>query len=371
MKTTKKNVTKNLLERFSCSIVKRGKKISGHKILLKSLFILRDKKNKDLRNLPSLSLQKNLTKVKQSIFSISAAQKTEKKPSSPLSKQKDKGGVESGLFSIMPNKKHRLKDVVGSHASAKLLHEKTTTLNQQSQFQFSAQNCFNLSIKPNNEKQANIEQKKLTRGATRVKRALLPSPSLWYGMVSQSGMVLCNKTKVKQNHKNQSKQSSYKDKEITTLIENNNQICQRCVENVKVVLETRKVRKGRVTHKVPIIANSRRQEGKSVALLIKNGSDNFLSQTGKNNDFKELVSESLLSFSQKVMKNSTLPLSKLSWFSDSFFYCQEKNLFYPIEQGLAEELLNSTNLKGASIEKKTQFHSLALQNRGSLHFRWW
>lgn len=47
-------------------------------------------------------------------------------------------------------------------------------------------------------------------------------------------------------------------------------ICKSCVDNVKPVLETRKVRKGRVTYRVPLVTQTQRQEGKAVFFLIEN-----------------------------------------------------------------------------------------------------
>ena len=49
----------------------------------------------------------------------------------------------------------------------------------------------------------------------------------------------------------------------------------------------------------------------------------------------------------------------------------KKKKFRSLQYCLAEELFYSYRGKGESVDKKKEFHKIALQNRAYTHYRWW
>lgn len=155
----------------------------------------------------------------------------------------------------------------------------------------------------------------------------------------------------------------------------NSKICQFCVDKTKPILETRKVRKGRITYRVPIVINPERQQGKAISSLIQNAvhrkKRNSLSQVKTNTFFSGNTTD----LSEKKAVNNSFwvsdPLTKRTFLP----HLKKKFPFHfsptSIKYNLAEEFFDSANNNSESVEKKRQLHNFALQNRASLHFRWW
>ena len=329
---------KSLLDRFSSYLVGRGKKVSGHKILVESLFMLREKNNKS-KNILNLALQKDAFK-----------------------KTKDRlTGKAKSYFSITNTKKNTS-------------FERTQLAKNFADNYLIKNNKFSLK--------KTVIQKNVPTFIEN--QHLVSKNSIFEKVLSKS-------------------------------------ICQLCVDNVKPILETRKIRKGRITYRVPKISCVRRQEGKGIALLIENalsrgksdarrsGSfslNNSLKQsnsspepsakrlpssftfekpslkvsektevlssvkTNKNLKTKDIRTDTMHDRTEhsSIKKGST---SNQYLFSEDNYLTQKKEKFYSIKHCLSEQFLESANGKGEGVEKKKQLHQFALQNRANLHFRWW
>ena len=401
----KKKPAKNLLERFSCFLVGGGKKISGHKILMESLFYLRQNNSHIMS------------------------------PKSVFEKDKNFGSQNPvGSQNIIERKLVTRSPIEAFKDKEKIIR----------QFLF-------LDFK-------NMQQKLV---------------------LGEKGQQYNQMINTASNYENNSELLGTK-----RLL--NKHFCLDSVENAKPILETRKIRKGRVTYKVPKVTSSVRQEGKAISLLIENanlrkknqlkrsasflgdGLQNLVSSQGNGNltdvslqikhqgDAKQSTqnekTQNRVDFtlpflfssqifpavgqsSVKTSLNSTLnsiflimpsgdqsfdkksntitqlvtrlPIevelehSKkkivLSSFSSKreqdatncmkensvnkidknlFFLPKKKDLLANIQRSnikynLSEEFLDSASGKGGSIEKKKQLHNIALQNRAYQHFRWW
>ena len=363
-----KKLTKNLLESFSCILGKSGKKISGHKLLLECLFVVRE--NTDLQ-------------------------------------------------AFLKDKFEKSKDS---------LPQDTTNFNfsdQQAEFQNKVKDIkeflnllFYLSFQ--NKKLVSSHQK--------------PKPAL----VTIRNFKTDPNLKQVQKDKNKGDNQMFGTKNLQ-----NRSLCVLTVENVKPVLETRKIRKGRVTYQVPLVTSSQRQVLKAISLLIENANlqkknqtkrpgsflgdnDSFFQKIGKienkNRLTREQMAEQTLLFGSQISmmsnfgnpspnKNFLILPSRDQSFKktnngvassplangktitnnflkskqsdskvvdrNSFFMSPEKKLFLSslrkpnLKYCLSEQFIDSIIGKGESIEKKKQLHKLALQNRAYLHFRWW
>ena len=363
------SVTKNLLERFSCYLVGRGKKVSGHKILLESLFMLREKNNgrtktKTILNLP---LQRDLLRK-----------------------------IEDRL-----SKKRKDSSFINKAQQKNTTFQKSQLADNFAQKSFSKNDAFSLD--------KNIDTKNIVHNLSSFKSHFTEKIK----EKAKKTTILTLPIQKKMEPVND-QQLVLKPMIFEKLL--NKSICQLCVDNVKPILETRKIRKGRITYRVPKISCLQRQEGKAIALLIENAlslrknefkrSASFtLNPTVKGNN-TAVSSSTLGKTSSKILpKTELLALSKmqarttniavdnthnitkdpslikktnsntpyLSSFVakdyNSFFQKQSKS--YSIKRCLSEELFDSANGNGESIEKKKQLHQFALQNRANLHFRWW
>lgn len=303
---------RSLLERFSSSLLARGKKSSGNKILLKSLFFLRQNTDKSLLN---------------------------------LARQRDKTKNEGSKSLLQKNFVNNSKKVVDSKIEREEKKEKEKTVKDK------------LFLKQTKKK--DLQSKKLT-----------PKISV-------------------ESYTENTENFELESKPLSDFL--NKSICKICVDNTKPILETRKIRKGRVTYRVPLVTQAKRQEGKAVSFLIEsatlkkkgtplsfqnwiettslNGSDFDLQNesiqsrsvqkknTLVSNDFQKRITKDLLTFSSKKEFSLDLSLKRLN--------------FYSIKHTLSEEFFDSFFAKGESVNKKKQLHTLALENRAYTHYRWW
>ena len=265
---------RNLLERFSSSLIRNGKKSCGYKTLLESLSVLRQKYNQAS---PALQNNQSETRLPSTII------------------QND-----------FPKNKNPEK-VLKSSAKTKEKQGKTDIFNNQTK----------------NTRPALLSEKKALQH-------------------------LLNKS-----------------------------ICRICVDNVKPILETRKVRKGRVTYQVPLVTQKRRQEGKAITLLIENASSRkkgTVSPSRSGNSIKRYSKEKgeIASTAMKNQKHTFLNFlfdNANANETSAFAFSKQLNV-YSIKDCLAEEFNDSFSGKGGSIDKKKQYHQLALQNRAYTHYRW-
>ena len=406
----KQKITKNLIDRFSCSLVGRGKKIAGYKILLESLLLLREKNEKDLLN---LSLQKTVfLKIRKYL----------------LEKEE----------LANPKKNVNKKDTV-----------------------------IDLRM-PVGALDVN---RRLTRATKERSKESFKKPIL-----SSSSNNIRDSKKIHGRVLDANLQSAIDIKESLS----NKAICKFCVDNVKPVLDTRKVRKGRLTYKVPKVSSPERQEGKAIALLLENASnkkkgnlkrtgffspeivapsplavaeraraqpqakaplrpltktkqvppffqknrpekrktvssDFFLAESfdggGRDtkddalifdvtsttgdidstytkgyardtsgerntcNTFFDAISAHQKSrgpiFTESLAKEKRIALVEKTFLARDPIFFQKRVKTHPLKYGLSQELFDARNEKGESVEKKKQLHQLALQNRANLHLRWW
>ena len=373
-KKINQNLMKNLLDRFSSYLVGRGKKVSGHKILVESLFILREKNNKS-KNMLNLALQEDVFKKTRNRLTGFAFFLRQQPKVLPSALPKANGNKTKSYFFTNNTKKN-------SSFLCKRQERAQLAKNFADNF-ITKSNRFSL-------KKTMIQKSVPTFP---IDQHLISKNSIFEKLLSKS-------------------------------------ICQLCVDNVKPILETRKIRKGRITYRVPKISGVRRQEGKGIALLIENAlsrrksdsrrSTSFSSlplaknNTSKeNNSSLELASKILPSFSipektslkiSQKTKSSLLPLAKIKTnrnskikdiaaenindkkkrlsikkinsnnqylFPEDNSFAQKKEKFYSIKYCLSEQFFESAYEKGEGVEKKKQLHQFALQNRANLHFRWW
>lgn len=86
----------------------------------------------------------------------------------------------------------------------------------------------------------------------------------------------------------------------------NYSFCVDCISAVKPILETRKLRKGRMTYRVPKVTSPQRQEGKAISLLIEQAN----SGSSRRNDLQKGFRESMpTSFLTKKQNTSTVKKS--------------------------------------------------------------
>lgn len=396
----KKKPAKNILERFSCFLVGGGKKISGHKILMESLFCLRQNNNHTTSSKNLFEKDKNFG-LQNKVTPVGLQNLTERKEAF---QHKEKIIRQ---FLSLPFKNTRQKLIMDKKGQQ-----------------------YNQIIKPAANNYENNSELFV------IKRLL------------------------------------------------NKNLCFDSIENAKPILETRKIRKGRVTYKVPKVTSSIRQEGKAISLLIENANlrkknqlKRSLSFIGDGSQSKVLLQNNTIDpsvqmtsfdydaqtkhygdakqsaqkektqnrvdfllpflFSSQIFpaagqssvktsfnsalnsiflimpsgdqsfdkknnsitqeielelskKNIAMPYSTSKIEQDATSYmkkhCVDKNLFFLVKEKkdllpniqkpnikycLSEEFFDSANGKGGSIEKKKQLHNIALQNRAYQHFRWW
>ena len=261
---------RNLLERFSSSLIRHGKKSCGYKTLLESLFVLRQKYNQT----PS-ALQNNQTDSR----------------------------LPSNIIQNNSHKSKHSQKVSNSNIKTKERQDKTNRFNNQ---------------------------------------------------MKETRPVLLSEKRALQNLLNKS-------------------ICRICVDNVKPILETRKVRKGRVTYQVPLVTQKQRQEGKAITLLIENASSRkkgTVSPFGSGNSIKRYSKEKK-EIASTAAKNLHFLFDNVNTNENLAFTSSKQLKVYSIKNCLAEEFNDSFSGKGGSVDKKKQYHQLALQNRAYTHYRWW
>lgn len=116
-------------------------------------------------------------------------------------------------------------------------------------------------------------------------------------------------------------------------------LCLKVMENVKPIVETRKVRRGGNTYQVPFVLDKSRQEGMAIRWLIK-------SSVGRN------VQSKAFNTHHTAKGNA--------------FDVQQKKINL-----LSVAFIDSLKNTGQAIEKRNKAHQLALHNRAYIHYRWW
>lgn len=386
-----KITTKNLLERFSCFLIGRGKKASGHKMLLESLLMLREKHEKKMLY---FTLQKDIFENLEKLTNQSAKK-------------------------LKKNKVEHKKELAANFA----FPEGRFYLNLKKQNQIDSYNEDNISLNPNQGKDKNktslfsllrkeMHDKRLPINKTNDQKPMLLGTSFPHAFSSGES------TGKHENARQTVLQKSLFEKRV------NKSICKLCIDNVKPILETRKVRKGRITYRVPKISGLQRQEGKAIALLIENARSHKanlskrstatpfsspssdLSAFNKKQQFNNKAEQLSVNPSRAACSNVSSPKlqnkvkqtetmnrkglgfkeetgnkENKQWLLPILENQTMKNKYFPffreglqkksMKSCLSQELLASGNGKGETIEKKQQLHQEALQNRANLHFRWW
>ena len=344
---------RSLISRFSSSIVGGGKKISGHKIFINSLFLLR---NNNEKKVLTLYLQKEMFEKRRDndlfIFLLSFGF-SPKVVQSFLKYLQNSVLKESEKFSydFQDNVAiQKREDIEVEHKD--FFNKKKETINIKNPTFLKA----SALKKPSFPKDL-IKNKKIHR--------CVAEPSIF--TKSFKGLSLHEikflKTFFAQSKmSNTEKQNDHKEYENFDFLTGekykideskmgftNRLICSTSRDNVKPILENRKVRKGRVTYKVPLVTQPERQEGKAIAWLVESASS-------RKNKTKHLQSLENRGY------HSSLLLKILN---------DKKKMFRSFQHCLADELLDSYKGKGDSVDKKNELHKIALQNRAYTHYRWW
>nr|YP_009733007.1 30S ribosomal protein S7 [Jaagichlorella roystonensis]YP_009733051.1 30S ribosomal protein S7 [Jaagichlorella roystonensis]QHU78303.1 30S ribosomal protein S7 [Jaagichlorella roystonensis]QHU78347.1 30S ribosomal protein S7 [Jaagichlorella roystonensis] len=336
---------RNLISRFSSSLLGRGKKAEGHKIFFNLLLFLRVNTERELLN---LNLQQDL--LKDTISNTSFVYFL-----------RSIGFHKNNLQKFFP-KNEKAFHVIAKDYSKVILPSQDYSENNSQVFSMSSRNP-----KPNQLQQQSSKETKNT--------------------IKQQRMQ-------EENH-------SYV---LSTQAFSSKLLCKMAINNVKPVLETRKVRKGRMTYRIPLVTRTERQEGKAISWLVagassrrnkvKNGqSVSFLGTSVPLSLAKPVVNSNTVStvieqsHSVKAKQSplssvkATLPTVSKNEKPISLNRKQVKEVLSLIENKrkhyrslqycLAESFLEAFQGKGESVEKRKEFHQLALQNRAYTHYRWW
>ena len=279
----------NLISRFSSLLLGCGKKVEGHKLLFHCFFILRSNTEKELLN---LNLQKKM-----------------------LNNWSD-NNVFLFLFSIGFSQK-------------------------------ALQNFINRKIK-----QPSFSSFSKKETSLNMLPSFSPSPELEIVATTFDKNIAQSEVSMKIEKQKNDYNTDVLPKGLSEVLQSNKSICQKSVDNVKPILESRKVRKGRVTYRVPLVTKPIRQEGKAISWLVE-------SACSRKNRSKS-VSKNLPGSKEKF--NDSL-LSKMVY--------DKRKMSRSLKFCLAEELLEAFQGKGHSVEKKKELHQIALQNRAYTHYRWW
>lgn len=291
----------NFISRFSSSVIGNGKKVCGHKIFLQSLFISRQLQRKN--SIQDKSFFNFLTRIG---FSLQRLQEFVK------------SGKKSYLREQDYNDYIKLEKNVMMTTNLKTLKSET---------------CSKNKTKSDKKKHIKVDACNILE---KVKNKV----------VSKSSSSLVRETLYNNDNKAENKA---KIQQENALLENkvlqttNKAFFDNSICNVKPVLETRKVRKGRITYRVPLVTQTERQEGKAISWIVKSAWNTKAKKERKENHF---------SISSKSFE-------------------QEKKNYRCIETCLAQQFIDAFNKKGESFDKKKESHKIALQNRAYVHYRWW
>ena len=175
----------------------------------------------------------------------------------------------------------------------------------------------------------------------------------------------------------------------------NKSIVQICVNNVKPIVETRKIRKFRLTYKVPFVAGLSRQEGKAIywltrSLVLNNVFKNvnthqfYCLANIVNSNLKKKFDNNLVDqkstkhrfykdFKSDKDKNISIHPARVQTllvYLSKFYNFTEKNECKMIER-LSQQFLSGFSSKVEIIDKRSQLHQDALKNRAYINYRWW
>ena len=175
----------------------------------------------------------------------------------------------------------------------------------------------------------------------------------------------------------------------------NKSIVQICVNNVKPIVETRKIRKFRLTYKVPFVAGLSRQQGKAIYWLTRSLLSNNVSKNVNINQFyclartvnsnlkkkfdnnfidqkstKHRFYKNFKNDKDQNIRSRTPRVDALLIYLTKFYNFIEKNECKMIEC-LSQQFLSGFSSKVEIIDKRKQLHQDALKNRAYANYRWW
>lgn len=336
---------RNLISRFSSSLLGRGKKSEGHKVFFNVLLIL--KVNVE-RKLLDLNLQQDILKTSISNTNF-------------VYFLRSMGFHENILQKAFP-KNEKVFHVINKDYSTSILPSKEHCENRKPVFPERSRNPKSSSLKPSTIVESALQQES-TKDAKNI---------------------------IKQQSTKQENQCYIP----STQAFSSKSLCKTSISNVKPILETRKIRKGRITYRIPLVTRTERQEGKAISWLVASAcsrkkklknreSVSFLGTSIALSLEKPIVKENSLStIGEKATPvKATLSTASINEKPIALNFKQVKGVFGLIENKkkdfrslqfcLAESFLEAFQEKGESVEKRKEFHQLALQNRAYTHYRWW
>ena len=378
------NKNNDLITRFSSSLLGNGRKQSGHKIFLESLFLVRSNDEKEFLSLKSVTRSSSVTE---------SSERSKASESSKLSKERFQGR-EKYLLSLLrflrktglPVKSLQNGITKWNHQHGKEgFSKKNTRYNDYKNISLSLLTQSDLRITNNNGemiprldktsyKEAPLSQKKRSNTSSRdafkisdtTKNKDLPrkesstvvesfQPSTVVESFQPSTVLVprsVNETFFRKQRTRLSKESVESVSDLRSLKRTisqfaNKEFLEICKNNVKPVIETRNIRKGRVTYKVPLVTRPERQQGKAVSWLIDNAS-------------------------LRRKKKDGLPLETIN--SNTFLskaIDDRKNNYRSMKSSLASLLADSFVNTGESVERRKELHKIALKNRSYTSYRWW
>lgn len=343
MISKKTNKNNDLISRFSSSLLGNGRKQSGHKIFLESLFLVRgndEKRSSFLKSVIGNSKEKTQEREegKHNLFKFL---------------------LETGLsIKTLQNGIKRWNDLQEKEGDSKRIIQYNNYKN------ISLSNTKKISLGLSNDKEVPVfDRKESSTGwkTTTYKEVPLTKKRNHFSFRDLSKISDTTKNKdtllpprsggvAEDLQRKGSSDLEYLNKTILQL--SNKRFLDICKDNVKPIIETRNVRKGRVTYKVPLVTQSERQEGKAISWLIDNAS-----------------------FRKKGKEGSSFHYADLDLLKDNIFLNKamddRKNNHRSIKFCLASLLSDSFICKGESVEKRKEFHKIALKNRSYTSYRWW
>lgn len=274
----KQNFTKNMLERFSCFLVGGEKKGTGHKILLESLDTLREN-NDFVKSRFSSSkdvFQENTSLLKRDLPELKNIQPRSK----TLTKSKRFGSANFQFAKSSENFNksfsYQQENIIRQFISLPfLVFDRNNAKNIADLYLLNPLKKSQHFLKDNKKKSVDTSFRKFESTENFTKISKERKKVVAEKNRKQNNVVFKNTEFVLKR--------DFLEKVSKEKISNKG-ICMDLVENVKPILETRKVRKGRVTYRVPKVTSPQRQEGKAISLLIENAN------LRKKNDSRRLIS---------------------------------------------------------------------------------
>lgn len=301
----------NFISTFSSSVIGNGKKVCGHKIFLQSLFIARQ-------------LQKK------------------KRGESELNKEQENKSFFDFLI-LIGFSLQKIKEFIKSGKKSYLREQDYNNYIKLQQVDVHAESTTNIKSLKITKPKKSPSKNKIKLDKKKQEKAFLTT--------TQTKVENSNTLKKENDNKSEKENVVLQNKAFQNTNKSffDNSIC-----NIKPILEVRKVRKGRMTYRVPLVTQPDRQEGRAIAWIIKSACNTKRKKEKKENHFS-ISSENLFIEKPQFLKS----------------FEKEKKNSRNIESCLAQELINACNKKGESFEKKKESHRIALQNRAYTHYRWW